>query len=121
VAAAEILTIAADGTRTYTAAADCTTTPGTCVPVPIAVSDPNVQVFLSLYGTGIRGRSSLDQVSVSIGGMALNPLYAGPQSQFPGLDQINVQLPPALAGKGALNVAVSVEGRAANTVSIATK
>ena len=119
VAAAEVLTVATDGTRTFAPAADCTTTPGACVALPINLGGTGVQVFLSLFGTGIRGRSSLDQVSVTIGDVPVTPLYAGPQSQFAGLDQIDVQLPSALAGKGAVNVVVTIEGRVANTVGVA--
>lgn len=58
---------------------------------------------------------------VTIGGMPAMPVYAGPQNQFPGLDQMNVQVPAGLAGKGEVNVVVMVEGRAANTVRVAFK
>ena len=33
--------------------------------------------------------------------------YAGPQSQYPGLDQINVRLPASLAGSGSVDVIVT--------------
>ncbi|MBI3281058.1 MAG: hypothetical protein HYZ57_14580, partial [Acidobacteria bacterium] len=43
-------------------------------------------VYLSLFGTGIRHRSSLAAVSATLGGKALPVLYAGPQNQYAGLD-----------------------------------
>jgi hypothetical protein len=41
-------------------------------------------VYLTLYGTGIRNRSSLAGVSVTISGMSVPVLYAGPQPQTEG-------------------------------------
>jgi len=43
-------------------------------------------------------------------------VFAGPQGQFTGLDQINVQLPASLAGKGEVDVVLTVDGVVANTV-----
>ena len=39
-------------------------------------------------------------------------------SSFVGVDQVNVQIPPSLAGKGNVNVQVSANGVAANPVQI---
>jgi uncharacterized protein (TIGR03437 family) len=55
---------------------------------------------------------------VNIAGVDLPVQYAGPQSQYPGLDQVNVELPPSLAGAGQVNVTVTIDGVAANTVAI---
>jgi uncharacterized protein (TIGR03437 family) len=38
-----------------------------------------------------------------------------------GLDQLNVQIPRSLIGRGAANVAVTINGTAANVVSINLK
>ena len=76
------------------------------------------QVFLVLYGTGLRNRSSLASVKVQIGGSVLPALYAGAQLQYPGLDQVNVQLPQSLAGAGMVNAVVTLDGITANTLSI---
>lgn len=70
--------------------------------------------YLVLYGTGIRGRSGLGAVRVTVGGVALTVDYAGPQSQYAGLDQINVKLLPALRGQGFVDVVVTVDGRVSN-------
>src|SRR5215468_8023193 len=53
-------------------------------------SRPN---FLVLYGTGMRRRSSMSAVQVTIGGMAIPVDFLGAHSQLVGVDQINVRLP----------------------------
>jgi uncharacterized protein (TIGR03437 family) len=90
---------------------------GLCTGTSIDVSSD--QVVLALYGTGIRGRSSLEAVTCTIGGVTVPVLYAGPQPEFPGLDQVNVALPRSLAGKGLVTVTVVADGRTANPVQIA--
>ncbi len=60
-----------------------------CVPTPIHLS-PNTPVYLILYGTGIRNRSSLANVTANIGGTNVPVLYAGVQPSFDGLDQVNL-------------------------------
>ena len=51
----------------------CVDTPGSCRLVPI---DPGVDapVYLSFYGTGISGRSSLTNVNVTVDGVTSNPV-----------------------------------------------
>jgi uncharacterized protein (TIGR03437 family) len=75
-------------------------------------------VYLSLYGTGIRNRSSLANVTVTINGTPVAALYAGPAPGFAGLDQINVPLPLSLRGSGEVNVSASVDSQVSNTVTI---
>lgn len=93
---------------------------GGCVSTPIDLG-VDTPVYLSLYGTGIRNRSSLSNVTVTINGMNAAVLYAGPQPQFPGLDQVNVALPLSLRGSGEVNVVLTVDGQTANTVTINIK
>jgi len=71
-----------------------------------------------LFGTGIRGRSDLSNVKVEVGGEAMQVLYAGPQSEFVGLDQVNLILSRSLIGRGEVNVVLTVDGKVANTVTI---
>jgi uncharacterized protein (TIGR03437 family) len=90
--------------------------PGDCSARPIDLRDG--PVFLTLFGTGIRGRSSLDAVLAQVGGSEVQVTFAGPQPQFVGLDQINIgPLPEALAGRGEAEIAITVEGVAANRVA----
>jgi uncharacterized protein (TIGR03437 family) len=95
----------------------CEDTPASCRLVPI---DPGVDapVYLSFYGTGLQGRSSLDNVRVTIGSVTLTPTYAGPQGQFPGLDQLNVALVLGLRRAGEVNVTVTADGVTSNPVKI---
>ena len=88
-----------------------------CVPVPIDLG-LDTPVFLSLYGTGIRNRSSLANVKVTINGVSVPVLYAGAQPQFDGLDQVNVGLTLNLRGSGVSNVVVTVDGKDSNAVII---
>jgi len=87
---------------------------------PIAFGDPADKVYLVLYGTDIRNRSSLSAVSATVGGSSAVVKYAGPQGGLDGLDQINVLIGPApgFEGVGQINVVVTVDGVAANTVKV---
>jgi len=76
------------------------------------------QLIVSLYVTGVRHRSSAAAVTATINGQPAPVLYAGAQSQFAGLDQINVQVPFGLAGSGAVPLQLSVDGRQSNIVTI---
>jgi uncharacterized protein (TIGR03437 family) len=58
------------------------------------------QVYLVLFGTGIRYRSSLSNVTVDIGGAFASVEYAGAQGTFSGVDQVNVRLQRSLARSG---------------------
>jgi uncharacterized protein (TIGR03437 family) len=78
----------------------------------------NTTVYLILYGTGIRNRSSLANVTININGTDVPVLYAGLQPSYEGLDQINVQLPQSLSGSGQVNVILTVDGQTANVVTI---
>jgi hypothetical protein len=65
--------------------------------------------YLILYGTGIRNRSSLANVSASINGTAAQVSYAGSQSQYPGLDQVNVIVPAGTALSGTITLTVDYQ------------
>lgn len=74
--------------------------------------------YLVLYCTGVRRRSSLSAVRVTIGGVALSVDYVGPHSRLAGMDQINVRLPLVLRGRGDVDVIVTVDGRTSNVARI---
>jgi uncharacterized protein (TIGR03437 family) len=88
-----------------------------CESVAIALG-VDTPVYVTLYGTGIRNRSSLAAVSVSIGGVSVPVSYAGPKPRFAGLDRVNVSLPLSLRGAGESNVVVTVDGQPSNAVTI---
>ena len=88
-----------------------------CVSTPIALGGDR-PVYVSFYGTGIRNRSALANVTVTIGDVAAPVQYAGPAPGFVGLDQVNVLLPLSLRGRGESNVVVTVDGQISNAVTI---
>jgi len=89
---------------------------GQFVASPIAFNGDTL--FLILYGTGFDGASGVNGTTVSVGGMPTTVTYSGKQSQFVGLDQIDAELPSSLAGTGQVTVNVTVDGIAANPVTI---
>ena len=65
--------------------------------------------------------SALSAVTASLGGTSAQVAYAGAQGSLTGLDQLNIAIPRSLAGRGSIDVALSVDGKAANTVTISIK
>ncbi len=55
---------------------------------------------------------------LKVGGINAPVLYAGPQGGFAGLDQVNIQLPAALAGMGNVGIQVTAGGITANPVQV---
>jgi uncharacterized protein (TIGR03437 family) len=113
VAAATAVRIDANGQQTPVAVFTCS--PG-CTAVPIDLGAPGDRVYLSLYGTGIRRQPNAARPT--IGGIAVEALYAGPQTQYPGLDQVNFLLPQALRGRGTVQILVDQPGARSNIVMI---
>ncbi len=82
-------------------------------PISLAVGD---QVYLVLYGTGLRHANS---VTATVNGASLPVIYFGAQGGSDGLDQINLgPLPANLAGAGAVQLVITADGQAANTVTL---
>lgn len=104
-----------DGSQTIANAAVWDAAANRYVPDPINLGPAGEQVFLVLYGTGIRHASTL---TASVDGVSLPVAYFGAQSQFTGLDQVNLQLPHSLAGAGLVNLVVTVDSAPANTVTL---
>jgi uncharacterized protein (TIGR03437 family) len=88
-----------------------------CTSVPITLGTDHT-VYVSFYGTGIRNRSALSNVAVTIGGVAATVQYAGAAPGFVGLDQVNVLVPLGLRGRGESNVVLTVDGTISNEVTI---
>jgi len=90
---------------------------------------PNILV---LFGAAIRRAPATnpnddngvaESVNVTIDGRAAKVLYAGAQGSFSGLDQLNVEIPSALANTGPrrVEVVVMVNNTVANRVTILIK
>ncbi len=110
-----------NGAQVYEPLAQYNSTLNRYTPIALDVSNAAEQVYLILYGTGLRNRSSLASVTALIGGAAAQVLYAGPQGDFLGLDQINLRVPSALAERGEVDVTVMAEGRVTNTLRVLIK
>ncbi|HEY6390265.1 MAG TPA: cellulase family glycosylhydrolase [Bryobacteraceae bacterium] len=119
VAAAVAVTVHANGTQSLASTFQCSA--AGCAAVPIDLGLDSDTVVLELFGTGIRGRSALAGVTCKIGSSTLAVAYAGPQTVFVGLDQVNVTLPKSLRGAGAQTVLLTVDGQTANAVSLTFK
>ena len=90
------------------------------VPVPVDASVATDDLYLVLFGTGFRYRSTLGSISARIGGQDAQVVYAGSQGGFVGLDQLNLRIPAALANaSGEFELTVTVDGRPANVVRLA--
>ena len=118
VAAALAVLVSSDGTQTPVPVFRCSSS---CTAAPMPLGAPTDILVVELYGTGIAGRSSLSNVTAQIGGVNAAVAYAGVQSQYPGLDQVNVYVPRALAGAGEIPVVLTVDGVTANVVTISVQ
>jgi uncharacterized protein (TIGR03437 family) len=83
---------------------------------PTAFSGDNL--YLVLFGTGFDNVSPRDTVEIMFNGQITYPSYIGPQGSFEGLDQINVPLPPSLAGEGQVSIQVMINGAFSNIVTV---
>jgi uncharacterized protein (TIGR03437 family) len=124
-----LFTINAAGTGTAAATAVQVQSGGVQVPIPVftcngaacgatPVNVTSGATYLTLYGTGIRNRSAISKVQVSVNATALPVTFAGAQPSFAGLDQVNVLLPASLAGAGTANIMLTVDGQISNVVTI---
>ena len=119
VPAAQALHVKPDGSQTAENVFRCGAAAGSCAPVPIDLGADPERVYLLLYATGAR---HCDYVSANIGGVDAGFFPAVAQSQFAGLDQVNVLLPRQLAGRGDVDLTLhSVCGRTSNAVRISIK
>ena len=127
VAAAEALRVRnnPDGTQTLSyepiARYDATIIPPRFVSIPLDLGPVTDTVFLILYGTGIRYRSSLTGVTARVAGVTAQVDYAGAAPDFVGLDQVNIRIPRTLIGRGETDIVLMVDGSMANPVQVNIK
>jgi uncharacterized protein (TIGR03437 family) len=88
-----------------------------CAPLPVTVPNDESDLYLILFGTGIRGDA--EHVMVTIAGTPLTVTFAGAQGQFDGLDQINIKIPRGFQVRGQSTLALQVGTLGANQVSLA--
>ena len=88
---------------------------GRVVPLPVNLGPTSDQVYLEIYGTGIQA-AGLKNVQVRIGGVNA-PVSAVGSGFAAGIDQVEVQVPRSLAGRGKVSVVLTAAGQVANTTS----
>jgi uncharacterized protein (TIGR03437 family) len=106
-AAALVQRVKADGSQSYEP-----------VSGPIDLGPETDQVYLVLFGTGLRANSGIGAVAAHVGIREATVTFAGPQGSLEGVDQVNLLLPRIIAGHGPMNVSVTVDGYESNTVVI---
>lgn len=89
------------------------------IPNPVDLGPDSDQVYLLLFGTGLRAAT---QFSATVGGMSVPVLSAGAQGQFIGEDQVNIgPLPRGLAGRGNVDLVLTADGKTANITNLTIK
>jgi uncharacterized protein (TIGR03437 family) len=119
VAAAVAVRAAADGTQTNVPVFQCSASSCSATPIDLAMTTDTVVVVF--FGTGLRKNSGVSNVHATIGGVDAPVLFAGAQNEFPGLDQLNVQIPASLGGRGEVPVVFTIDSQQSNSVNIAIR
>jgi len=119
-AAADVTRINGSNTS-YEQVAQLDSTTGLFAAVPIDLGSDTDKVYLTLYGTGLRNRTSLDAVQVLVANVLVPVDFAGASTTSDGLDLIRVLLPGGLRGTGNSTVLVTVNGVSSNGVRIVIK
>jgi uncharacterized protein (TIGR03437 family) len=115
VAMARVIHVGVNGQESAALIYQCSGTTCSSTPINLGVDTPT---YLELYGTGIRGETSLSNVGVAINGTSVPITFAGAQGGFLGLDQVDVAVPLSLRGTGETNLVLTVDGQIANTVRV---
>ncbi len=116
--AAYAIRVKADNSQVSEAVAEFDSVQRRFVPSPINLGAPEEQIFLVLFGTGIRYYSSMNNVKATIAGVEAEVHYAGPQGQYVGLDQVNIRVPRSAIVGGEVDLVLSVDGMKSNPVRV---
>jgi len=85
------------------------------VDVTTAHADGTQSVMLNFYASGVRHAS---EVHVQIAGQNVPVLHSGASADFPGLDEVTVEIPRSLAGMGQVDVVLTADGQEASPVPV---
>lgn len=125
VPAAYIQRVRANGTQSIEIVGQYDSVQNKWITVPIDLGPESDQVFLVLFGTGVRGWNNvLNPVTgyFKVDATTYIPVvadYAGVQPDYIGVDQINLRLPRSLAGAGEITLYLTANtGPFSNTVKI---
>lgn len=99
-------------------------TAATCLPGQLCTAKPidlrsADNVFLELYGSGMRFNSS--QIKAEIAGIEAEVTYSGAHCCFIGVDQVNVKIPKILIARGLVDLKLTVDGLSTNSIKIFLK
>ncbi len=86
--------------------------------IPIDLGPATDQVYLILYGGNLGTATS---ATATIAGVAAPVAYAGNLTPANGVAQFNVAIPRSLAGKGSVEVVLTVHGKTSNTLTVNIK
>jgi hypothetical protein len=103
--AVQVISAHADGTQSVR--------PLQGAPVDLLASSD--KVMLQFYASGVREAS---EVRVQIAGQDVPVLHSGASADFPGLDEITVEVPRSLAGMGQVDVVLTADGETASPVHV---
>lgn len=118
-AAALVLRVKADNSQTFESVA--TFDGAKFVTNPIALGPDTDQLFLILFGTGIRGNTNVANASATIGELNSPVEFTGAQGGFIGLDQVNTRIPRTVALNQDLDIVLTISGVSSNKVTISFK
>jgi len=104
-----------DGAEAITAHADGTQSVRSIGTGPLDLGAPSDVVVLQFYASGVRDAAD---VHVRVGGEEVGVLYAGAAEHFSGLDQVSVQVPRSLAGRGEVDVLLTADGQTGSPVRL---
>ncbi len=121
VAAAVALRVKAGGEQSFEKVAQFDAAQNKFVTAPLDLGPEGERLFLILFGTGLRFRSALSAAKIKMGGVDVEAIFAGAQGDFVGLDQINLEVPRGLAGRGEVDIGLIVGGKPANVVKVRIK
>ncbi len=116
--AAYAIRVKADNSQVSEAVAEYDSAQKKFVPAPISFGAQEDQIFLVLFGTGVRYYSSMGNVKATIAGVEAEVHYAGPQGQYVGLDQVNIRVPRSALVGGEVDLVLSVDGMKSNPVRV---
>lgn len=118
--AAVAVRIKADGSQTFEPVVQFNATTNSFEAVPLDLGAATDQVVLVLFGSGLRRNAGTNN-RAQIGGTDAPVQFVGAQGSLAGLDQANLLVPRSLAGRGNVELALTVDNRRTNLVTINIK
>jgi uncharacterized protein (TIGR03437 family) len=104
----------ADGRKVQTNIQACE--PGNCWSVPIPVT-AGASTQVRMKASGFRYAGSAANIVVMAGGVRL-PVVSFGATEEPGVDQVTIEIPASLRGKGVVDLICHVNHRVSNAVQI---